>query len=88
MKDQSLNNGYVMMIHFINNTNRVFGPFPTPAKALEIFETTFKIKLECSNKQRPVISRPMRILSGKFLSGIAYVQIETLERTELLKSKD
>jgi hypothetical protein len=88
MNGHNLNNGYVMMVHFINNTNRIFGPFPTPAKALEECEQTFKIKLECENKHRPVISRPMKIKGGKFLSGIAYFIIETLEKPSLTMNRE
>lgn len=87
-KTYKTNHGYVGLVYYVDpqTSPRVFGPYVTPAKAIQALRDDLELKISCDRFDRPIISRKYYVApipSAKLHERIAYVTIETLEDVRL-----
>lgn len=94
-KPEIPHNGYCLLLHYSNSQYepRVFGPFSVPAQAIEKAQTDLGLvfhPLDAPRLKRPTISKRYAIVNTEKIpqdDWIAYVTVETLEKTVLQRGR-
>src|SRR5690242_15269213 len=84
LMEHKLNNGYIALVHYFDSPPRYFGPYPTPLKAFQDIQRTWKLsvvipKTEMAKRDvfRPVLCRKYQVQFSK--EGITALSIDVLE---------